>query len=216
MRFTTNTRPSESDRRVLTHSADAMAEQPGGDGGVPEPVGSDELNAWKRGFTPQAEIWNGRLAMIGRFQQIVLVFGHFGQLVGIGRIDMDMAGRARTATAAQRQQLVETIVADRFHHGEAVGDVDFAGFAFTSGHDQFGHCVYPRLQRATGRPYASGCYSGRVLGSWGEDRVGQDLQFFLYRTVLDFPLFRKDIEKVESTLLANSKKSFLEVRNIGL
>ena len=65
MRFTTNTRPSESDRRVLAHSADAMAEQPGGDGGVPEPVGSDELNAWKRGFTPQAEIWNGRLAMIG-------------------------------------------------------------------------------------------------------------------------------------------------------
>ena len=65
MRFTTNTRPSESDRRVFAHSADAMAEQPGGDGGVPEPVGSDELNAWKRGFTPQAEIWNGRLAMIG-------------------------------------------------------------------------------------------------------------------------------------------------------
>ena len=30
-----------------------------------EPVGSDELNAWRRGFTPQAEIWNGRLAMIG-------------------------------------------------------------------------------------------------------------------------------------------------------
>ena len=23
------------------------------------------MNAWKRGFTPQAEIWNGRLAMIG-------------------------------------------------------------------------------------------------------------------------------------------------------
>ena len=30
-----------------------------------EPVDSEELNAWKRGFTPQAEIWNGRLAMIG-------------------------------------------------------------------------------------------------------------------------------------------------------
>ena len=26
---------------------------------APEPVGSDELNAWKRGFTPQAEISNG-------------------------------------------------------------------------------------------------------------------------------------------------------------
>ncbi|HEY9710229.1 MAG TPA: chlorophyll a/b-binding protein [Oculatellaceae cyanobacterium] len=24
-----------------------------------------ERNAWKTGFTPQAEIWNGRLAMIG-------------------------------------------------------------------------------------------------------------------------------------------------------
>ena len=26
---------------------------------------SNELNSWKRGFTPQAEIWNGRLAMLG-------------------------------------------------------------------------------------------------------------------------------------------------------
>ncbi|SBO42978.1 high light inducible protein [Cyanobium sp. NIES-981] len=30
-----------------------------------EPVSPDELNAWRRGFTPQAEIWNGRLAMLG-------------------------------------------------------------------------------------------------------------------------------------------------------
>ncbi len=30
-----------------------------------EEVDSDELNAWRRGFTPQAEIWNGRLAMLG-------------------------------------------------------------------------------------------------------------------------------------------------------
>ena len=30
-----------------------------------EPVSPTELNAWRRGFTPQAEIWNGRLAMIG-------------------------------------------------------------------------------------------------------------------------------------------------------
>ncbi len=28
-------------------------------------VGREEINAWKRGFTPQAEIWNGRLAMLG-------------------------------------------------------------------------------------------------------------------------------------------------------
>ena len=29
------------------------------------PVTASELNAWRRGFTPQAEIWNGRLAMLG-------------------------------------------------------------------------------------------------------------------------------------------------------
>ena len=26
---------------------------------------SSELNSWKRGFTPQAEIWNGRVAIAG-------------------------------------------------------------------------------------------------------------------------------------------------------
>tara|TARA_Y100001968_G_scaffold294771_1_gene301617 strand:+ start:220 stop:402 length:183 start_codon:yes stop_codon:yes gene_type:complete len=26
---------------------------------------SSELNSWKRGFTPQAEIWNGRIAIVG-------------------------------------------------------------------------------------------------------------------------------------------------------
>ena len=30
-----------------------------------EPVSAAELNAWRRGITPQAEIWNGRLAMVG-------------------------------------------------------------------------------------------------------------------------------------------------------
>ena len=30
-----------------------------------EPVSATELNAWRRGITPQAEIWNGRLAMVG-------------------------------------------------------------------------------------------------------------------------------------------------------
>ena len=28
-------------------------------------VDRNELNAWRRGFPPQAEIWNGRLAMLG-------------------------------------------------------------------------------------------------------------------------------------------------------
>jgi hypothetical protein len=37
----------------------------GGPEPVVEPVSQEELNAWRRGFTPQAEIWNGRLAMLG-------------------------------------------------------------------------------------------------------------------------------------------------------
>lgn len=37
------------------------------------PVAPEELNAWKRGFTPQAEIWNGRLAMIGISAGIAVV-----------------------------------------------------------------------------------------------------------------------------------------------
>ncbi len=30
-----------------------------------QPVSKGELNSWRRGFTPQAEIWNGRMAMFG-------------------------------------------------------------------------------------------------------------------------------------------------------
>ena len=29
------------------------------------PASSSEINSWKRGFTPQAEIWNGRSAIAG-------------------------------------------------------------------------------------------------------------------------------------------------------
>ena len=35
------------------------------DGQEPRLVSQRELNSWRRGFTPQAEIWNGRLAMLG-------------------------------------------------------------------------------------------------------------------------------------------------------
>ncbi|MFN9621290.1 MAG: high light inducible protein [Cyanobacteriota bacterium] len=43
----------------------AASANSGGTEGQPEPVSQAELNAWRRGFTPQAEIWNGRLAMLG-------------------------------------------------------------------------------------------------------------------------------------------------------
>ena len=32
---------------------------------ITKSVDNQELNLWKRGFTPQAEIWNGRMATIG-------------------------------------------------------------------------------------------------------------------------------------------------------
>jgi hypothetical protein len=45
-----------------------------------EPVSQQELNAWRRGFTPQAEIWNGRLAMLGLSVGLgVLLLVHLAQ-----------------------------------------------------------------------------------------------------------------------------------------
>ena len=35
---------------------------------------SSELNSWKRGFTPQAEIWNGRMAIAGLIIVITILF----------------------------------------------------------------------------------------------------------------------------------------------
>ena len=35
---------------------------------------SSELNSWKRGFTPQAEIWNGRMAIAGLITILSILF----------------------------------------------------------------------------------------------------------------------------------------------
>jgi hypothetical protein len=40
---------------------------------VNTPVAEDR-NAWRWGFTPQAEIWNGRLAMIGFLAAALIEF----------------------------------------------------------------------------------------------------------------------------------------------
>ncbi|MBL6740894.1 MAG: high light inducible protein [Synechococcus sp. BS301-5m-G53] len=50
-----------------------VVDQPESRSESPTPVEAEELNAWKRGFTPQAEIWNGRLAMIGLSAGIAVV-----------------------------------------------------------------------------------------------------------------------------------------------
>ena len=39
------------------------------------PASSSELNSWKRGFTPQAEIWNGRMAIAGLIIVLTILVG---------------------------------------------------------------------------------------------------------------------------------------------
>ena len=34
---------------------------------------SNEINSWKRGFTPQAEIWNGRMAIAGLIVLLIIL-----------------------------------------------------------------------------------------------------------------------------------------------
>ena len=47
-----------------------------------EPVSRSELNSWRRGFTYQAEIWNGRMAIAGLVLISIILFGsnlYFGK-----------------------------------------------------------------------------------------------------------------------------------------
>ena len=53
-----------TDQTTTDHPTGATSGQPAEGSQVVE-VAPEELNQWKRGFTPQAEIWNGRLAMVG-------------------------------------------------------------------------------------------------------------------------------------------------------
>src|SRR5690606_1698311 len=82
-----------------------------------------------------------RVAVVARIEQVVLVGADRRQLVDELGIDVDVAGRARAAAAAQGEELVETVVADRLHYREAARCLDLAGFARAGGHDQLGHGV---------------------------------------------------------------------------
>lgn len=62
--------PLESPEGPSANATSGPVEAPQGsaeppEDALPRPVSQQELNAWRRGFTPQAEIWNGRLAMVG-------------------------------------------------------------------------------------------------------------------------------------------------------
>ena len=42
------------------------------------PASPGELNSWRRGFTPQAEIWNGRMAIVGLIVLLtIILFSNF-------------------------------------------------------------------------------------------------------------------------------------------
>ena len=43
-------------------------------------VDKQELNLWKRGITPQAEIWNGRMATIGILLIIIILVSKFSSM----------------------------------------------------------------------------------------------------------------------------------------
>lgn len=61
--------PDDAPNDALQEASNQAPDEPSAGGAEPapeaEPVSPEELNAWRRGFTPQAEIWNGRLAMLG-------------------------------------------------------------------------------------------------------------------------------------------------------
>lgn len=41
---------------------------------VTTPAALEDRNAWKFGFTPQAELWNGRFAMIGFVAALIVEY----------------------------------------------------------------------------------------------------------------------------------------------
>ena len=43
-------------------------------GKTTKPASSRDLNSWRRGFTPQAEIWNGRMAIAGLIILLTILF----------------------------------------------------------------------------------------------------------------------------------------------
>ncbi len=77
--------------------------------------------------------------MVGRIEQVVLVLAHRLDPVDEGRIDMDVAGRARAAAAAQRQHFVDPGIADRFHHRNPGAGLNFLFLTGTVDHDKLGH-----------------------------------------------------------------------------
>ncbi|MFT5328944.1 MAG: hypothetical protein ACI9TB_001546 [Parasphingorhabdus sp.] len=74
------------------------------------------------------------VTVIAAFKQVILVFAHFRQFRFPVRVDMNMAGGAGAAAAAQRQQLVKAIIANRFHDADSAIDGNRFFFAIAAGY----------------------------------------------------------------------------------
>jgi len=77
--------------------------------------------------------------MIGRIEQLVLVPLHRLQPLKPFAIDVDVAGRAGAAASAEREQLVEPVVADVLHHAPAGAALDLVLGAVAGDDDEAGH-----------------------------------------------------------------------------
>ena len=82
-----------------------------------------------------------RIAMVRTVEQIVLVLRHRRQLDVA--VDIDMACRAGTAAAAQREHLVDAAVAQHFHDRHSGRRLDLALFALARHDDKLGHQSTP-------------------------------------------------------------------------
>src|SRR3546814_9864544 len=87
--------------------------------------------------------------MVRTLKQVILVLAHRGKLVEKSRIDVDVASGARTTSATQRQQFVEAVVADGFHHRQAAFDLHDGLISIPVDNDQLGHLFCFRSEEHT-------------------------------------------------------------------
>ena len=77
--------------------------------------------------------------MIRAVKQIILVLAHGRNLVEERCVNMNVACRARAASATEREQFVDPAVPDDLHHGEPFLAIQDDLFAFTGNHVNLGH-----------------------------------------------------------------------------
>lgn len=81
--------------------------------------------------------------MVRAVEKVVFIFAHLRQNVSELRIDMHMAGGARTASATEGQYLVETVVSNGLHQGETFLNLNGAPFPIAVRDINLDHAIFP-------------------------------------------------------------------------